>query len=207
MNLKLIFLLFTLIAISCSEQEEEIVSAITKTVINPVEIPADTTDKSKLVYESKTSRWTLNGQPYSGYAISQYPNGSLKQQFGIFNGKKQNQAKDWYPNGQLKHLANYQQGKLHGAKKSWASSSKPILISHLNYYLGKLHGIQKQWYDTGETYKILHLSMGKENGLQQAYRRNGVLYANYEARAGRIFGLKKASLCYGLENEKIRYEK
>lgn len=49
--------------------------------------------------------------------------------------------------------------------------------------------------------------MGREEGLQQAFRRNGYLYANYEARNGRIFGLKKAALCYGLEDENIQYEK
>ena len=46
--------------------------------------------------------------------------------------------------------------------------------------------------------------MGKEEGIQQAFRKNGDLYANYEAKNGRIFGLKKASLCFGLENQKIK---
>ena len=31
--------------------------------------------------------------------------------------------------------------------------------------------------------------------------------ANYEAKEGRTFGLKKASLCFGLEDENIQYEK
>ena len=48
--------------------------------------------------------------------------------------------------------------------------------------------------------------MGKEEGIQQAFRKNGDLFANYEAREGRIFGLKKAALCFGLEDEKIQNE-
>jgi antitoxin component YwqK of YwqJK toxin-antitoxin module len=73
--------------------------------------------------------------------------------------------------------------------------------------LGKAHGEQKQWYPTGELYKKLNMNMGKEEGIQQAFRKNGDLYANYEAKEGRIFGLKKAALCYGLEDENIKYEK
>ena len=46
--------------------------------------------------------------------------------------------------------------------------------------------------------------MGKEKGIQRAYRKNGALYANYEAKNGRIFGLKKASLCFGLEDQQIK---
>ena len=48
--------------------------------------------------------------------------------------------------------------------------------------------------------------MGKEEGIQQAFRKNGDLFANYEAKEGRIFGLKKAALCFGLEDENIQNE-
>ena len=44
---------------------------------------------------------------------------------------------------------------------------------------------------------------GQEEGLQRAWRQNGKLYVNYEAKHGRIFGLKRASLCYELNDENI----
>jgi antitoxin component YwqK of YwqJK toxin-antitoxin module len=68
------------------------------------------------------------------------------------------------------------------------------------------HGEQKQWHQTGEIYKKIHLNMGREEGIQQAYRKNGALYANNEAKNGRIFGLRKATLCDGLEDENVKYE-
>lgn len=204
---KWIIILCSLVAVSCSEFIEEQTSSYPNETLYSIEIPANTIDKSKLKYEAKTSLWILNGERFSGYAISLYPDGTLKQKVGIFDGKKQNQTKDWYANGQLKHVAIYHQGKLHGEKKSWAPNPRPILISHLNYHLGKLTGEQKKWYSTGELYKVLNMNMGKEEGLQRAFRKNGALYANYEAHAGRIFGLKRAALCYDLEDEKIKYEK
>ncbi|MEM6738004.1 MAG: membrane-binding protein, partial [Bacteroidota bacterium] len=179
-------------------------SATTRT---SVKIPDITVDKSLVKYNKETSLWSLNDEPYSGYMISLHQDSTLKEKTGISNGKKQNQSMKWYPDGHLKQVANYQEGKLHGEKKLWSPDTSHILLAHLNYQVGKAHGEQRQWYPTGELYKKLNLNMGREDGIQQAFRRNGEIYANYEAKEGRIFGLKKAALCYGLEDENIKYEK
>jgi antitoxin component YwqK of YwqJK toxin-antitoxin module len=170
-----------------------------------IEIPDTIVNKSLLHYNNHNSLWTYNNRPYSGYAVSYHQDSTLREKLGFFNGKTETLAKLWYPTGNLKQIANYHNGKLHGEKKVWSSDS--ILLSHLNYQSGKPHGEQKTWYPTGELHKKLNLYQGKEEGIQQAYRTNGALYANYEAKEGRIFGLKKASLCYGLEDENIDYEK
>ena len=149
----------------------------------------------------------LNNTPYSGYAVSYYSDSTLKEKIGILNGKTESQSLTFYEDGHLKQLSNYRNGKLHGEKKLWSSNTSHVLLSHLNYQFGKPHGEQKTWYPTGELHKILNMNMGKEDGIQQAFRKNGALYANYEAKEGRIFGLKKAALCFGLEDEDIQYEK
>ena len=50
------------------------------------------------------------------------------------------------------------------------------------------------------------MNMGKEEGIQKAFRENGDLFANYEAKGGRNYGLKRAFLCVGLEDEVVQYE-
>lgn len=165
-----------------------------------LEVPEITTLKSALEYDRKISLWILDDQPFSGFAVSYYPDSSLMEKIGILDGKKQNTAIKWYPDGHLQSVSNYHKGKLHGEKKLWARDSIHVLLADYNFFRGRAHGEQKKWYPTGELYKILNLDMGKEEGLQKAYRKNGALYANYEAKSGRIFGLKKASLCYGLED-------
>lgn len=169
-----------------------------------MEIPDTIVDKSILHYNNKKSLWTLNDRPYSGYAVSYHQDSTLREKMGVLNGKIETLAKLWYPTGNLKQIANYRKGKLHGEKKVWSSDA--VLLSHLNYQSGKPHGEQKTWYPTGELHKKLNLCKGKEEGIQRAYRKNGALYANYEAKEGRIFGLKKTSLCFGLEDENIKYE-
>lgn len=203
----LIVLLSTVSITSCAEKKKTKVLHIPNTTDTLLEIPNTTVDKSVLQFNNKKSRWTLNNQSYSGYVLSFYPDSTLKEKFGILNGRKQNRAIQWYADGHHKHVTNYQKGKLHGEKKTWSPDSLHTLLSHLNYVSGKAHGEQKIWYPTGELFKKLNLDMGKEEGLQQAFRKNGALFANYEARKGRIFGLKKAALCFGIEDEKVRYKK
>lgn len=172
-----------------------------------ISIPNQEIQKSLLTYDKQTSLWEYKGELYSGYATSFYKYDIIKDKIGFVNGRKQGKALKWFLDGELKEVAHYHKGKLHGEKKVWSSEEHHNLLSHLQYYSGQPHGEQKQWYQTGEIYKVLHLNMGKEEGLQQAFRRNGDLYANYEAKNGRIFGLKKAALCYGLKEEKINYKK
>lgn len=195
----LLFSCFVLPA--CSEQKIE--PPQNKTTEKVLEVPDTSVLKSALKYNHKVSLWTLNESPYSGFAVSYYPDSTFKEKFGILNGKKQNEATQWFPDGHLKNVTNYHKGKLHGEKKLWSSDSQHVLIAHFNYQTGKAHGEQTKWYPSGELYKKLNLNRGKEEGIQQAFRKNGVLYANYEAKNGRIFGMKKANLCYQLEDETV----
>lgn len=192
------------ILLSCTNGEHNESKSIIKETIEPLEISGSTIVMELLTYKRETSTWALNDIPFTGYAISRFENDSLKQKFGILNGRKQNNDSVWFPNGKINSITHYHKGKLHGVKKIWSENPSYTLIAKLNYKLGKVHGIQEKWYTTGEVYQILNLEMGKEQGIQQAYRKNGVLFANYEAKNGRIFGLKKASLCFGLEDQKIK---
>ncbi|MEM8524172.1 MAG: membrane-binding protein [Bacteroidota bacterium] len=207
MKFTVTLILLSILIVSCTESRAtKELPALNSTEI-AVEIPDKVVHKSLLTYDNKTSLWSLNDERYSGYLVSFHADSTLKEKTGILNGRKQNQSSKWYPDGRLQEVANYHQGKLHEEKKMWTADSNHILIAHLNYQSGKAHGEQTQWYATGELYKKLNLKMGREEGIQQAFRKNGELYANYEARNGRIFGLKKAALCYGLEDENVKYDK
>ncbi|MEL6811026.1 MAG: membrane-binding protein [Bacteroidota bacterium] len=171
-----------------------------------LKVPDTLVEKSVLKYHPQTSIWTLNDSPYSGFAVSYYTDTILMEKFGILDGKKQHKSIQWYPDGHFKSVAEYDKGKLHGEKKIWSADSAHVLIALYNYYQGIPHGEQRKWYSTGELFKKMNLNRGKEEGIQQAFRKNGVLYANYEAREGRIFGLKKAKLCYSLKDENVQYK-
>lgn len=203
----LIGIITSIFIIGCSQRNTtETASTISNDIIF-LEIPDTLVLKSNLKYQTSTSRWLLDNNLFSGYAVSYFEDTILSEKFGILEGKKQNEEIKYFKDGHVQHQAHYHEGKLQGTKKTWSSDSSHVLLSHLNYASGKVHGEQKKWYPSGELFKKLNLNMGKEEGLQQAFRKNGDLYANYEAKNGRIFGLKKAALCFGIEDENIQYEK
>ena len=196
-----LFLFSSFLFMACSEKKVELSQSNDTDIV--LEVPEIIVSKSAVKYDHKISLWTLNNSPYSGFVVSYYPDSTLKEKLGILNGKKQNETTQWFPDGHLKIVTNYNRGKLHGEKKIWSRDSLHVLIAQFQYHNGKANGEQKKWYPSGQLYQKLNLNEGKELGLQQAYRKNGVLYANYEAKHGRIFGLKKANLCYQLEDEVI----
>ena len=141
----------------------------------------------------------------SGLVTEKYPNGTIAKKFMVVNGKKEGIQTSYYPDGKLKFYETFSDNRLHGGVKRWTIENGYQLLAELTYKHGKLHGQQKKWYRTGELHKVMHLNMGKEDGMQKAFRKNGVLYANYQARNGRVFGLKRSNLCYELDNEKVVY--
>lgn len=205
--MKIILILICAVSLGyCTYNVEPKTYEPTKSVSIILDIPDTTVDKSELVYDRNNSLWKLNDQIFSGYAVSYYQDKELKERFGILDGKKQNQEIHWFPDGHYKRVSNYHKGKLHGAKKSWDHDEPHRLMSQLSYVTGKLHGSQTKWYPSGKVFKKMNYTMGTEEGIQQAFRENGDLYANYEAKDGRIFGLKKTALCFGIEDEQIQYQ-
>lgn len=173
-------------------------------ILDKIEIPENVKNIASLKFQNSTSEWLYEGNLYSGFIVDYYDNKSLKLKMSIYKGKRHNRTEKWYPNGKLKEVSNYHNGQLNGEKKVWMSNNEHTLVSQLNYRFGKAHGEQRKWYPSGEIYKIMNFDKGIESGIQKAYRKNGALYANYEARNGRIYGLKKSKLCYSLENEKVQ---
>ena len=205
MKKNVFILIVCLIVSGCSDHKKAKLNSASKAaVIKPLKIKDIIVGVNDLVYHRETSVWKINNKLFSGYAVTKFENGLLQRKFGVLNGKKQNEDVTWFKNGKIRSKANYYNGKLHGKKQIWSQDSIYTLVAEYNNYLGKGHGKQTKWYATGELFQIRNLQMGKEEGMQQAFRKNGDLYANYEAKNGRIFGLKKASLCFGLEDQKIK---
>lgn len=146
------------------------------------------------------------GKPFCGTRIKRYPDGGqLAEKTAFAHGKKQGPSQKWFPDGTLSYEGGHEQGKLDGPAKTWWRNG--ILRSETPYKMGVVHGEVWQWYQSGAKFKKRSLVDGKEEGMQMSWRENGAIYCNYEAKNGRIFGLKRANLCYALEDEEIQYRK
>ncbi len=158
--------------------------------------------KSKLVLNQTEGKWYHLYLPFDGYAVEYHKNGILAKKTGYLNGKKEGVEKKWFDSGALRSQAFYRANKLDGISKSWWPNG--VLSTESNYSMGVRHGKQKKWYTNGQIARVLNLTDGIEDGLQQAWLKTGKLYANYEAKNGRFFGLKRSNLCYELKNEVVQ---
>ncbi|MBU3027675.1 toxin-antitoxin system YwqK family antitoxin [Zobellia galactanivorans] len=169
-------------------------------VINMLEVL-----KKDLVLNPIEGKWYYNDQPYNGYSVKFHPNGALGERLGFVDGKREGIAKQWSDHNVLRVQANYKHNRLDGVYKTWWENGTLSEKSH--YVNGRLHGKQTKWYANGKISKERNLVEGKEEGLQKAWLQNGKLYVNYEAKNGRIFGMRRANSCYKLEDEVVVRDK
>lgn len=168
----------------------------------PPVVPNREVARKELELKSTQGRWYLEGKPFSGYATKHYPGGELQERVGFVAGKREGDAVSYYPDGRLRKTWSYRNNKQDGVVKFWSNTG--ILLSEKHYAAGVQHGSDKRWYADGTPFKHRNLVHGREHGMQRAWRRSGKLYVNYEARDGRVFGLKRSTLCYRLEDERVR---
>ncbi|MRI00200.1 hypothetical protein GH721_06575 [Kriegella sp. EG-1] len=158
-------------------------------------------DKKELKLNPIEAIWYYKGQPYNGYSLKYHSNGTVEERLGFYKGKREGIAKRWSKNGVLRVESFYKNNRLNGTYRSWWENG--TLGSQATYVNGKMNGVEKKWYPNGVLAKERQLVDGNEEGLQKAWLQNGTLYVNYEAKNGRIFGMKRANSCYQLENEVV----
>lgn len=187
---KILFFSMILLCVSCQE------STVVNKEVNFEELNL-LTDKGIFVH---------NDIPFTGIATDFYPNSDqLKRRITFKKGKKDGLFEQFFADGKNSQTIIYKNGKRHGKSKTWWSNGNIRTIS--NFENDKGQGLQEQFYQEGMIFKRLHLDKGKEKGLQQAWRSNGDIYVNYEAKNGRNFGLKRANLCFELEEEEVKKDK
>jgi len=137
---------------------------------------------------------------FSGYAVTEVE-GQLVERVAFSAGRRHGDREQWYPDGTLSALTPYTHGRRDGVVQTWWRNGN--LRTESRYVEGVAHGIQRQWYEDGALFKEMNLNMNLEEGLQRAWRPNGAIYNNYEARDGRIYGLRRSKLCFQLTEEEV----
>ncbi len=157
--------------------------------------------KKELVLNGNKGLWYYKDKPYNGYSLKLYPNGALEEKWGFYNGRREGVARRWTKNEKLQLESYYKNNRLIGVYKTWWENG--VLAGESYYEDGVKQGVERKWFSNGQLFKLRNFVDGKEHGFQKAWLANGKLYVNYEAKNGRIFGLRRANSCYRLEDEVI----
>ena len=191
-----------LVSLGCSEKKEHVDQPVLFTAVDVSQIPMDTISSFDSDMRLDNGIYYFKDRPFSGFTKEVYENGSLKSIGSYYQGMQHGITKTYYPDGSLRDSRSYKENIGYGRHYGyWANGNMKF---DYTYYYDKREGIQKQWYESGSAYAFLNFKDDKEYGLQQAWRENGKPYINYEVRDGYRYGLQKSSLCYSLEDEKIK---
>ena len=98
------------------------------------------------------SVYQLNGENFTGFIYSSYPDNQLKSKTQIRNGVKDGLSQEYYNMGQLKTLTNYKEGKKVGDYKMYYENGK--LLEEFTYKNDKINGFYKEYYNNGQFYKL-----------------------------------------------------
>lgn len=156
-------------------------------------------DSSEITISPITGDRMYRGAPFTGIAISSYPNGVKSKEEPFQHGRRHGTLKLWFETGQLAFESYYEQGRREGRTTSWWLDGPAR--SQADYINDLANGFSWEWYRSGETFKKFQYRDGQPYGLQQGWRENGKLFSNYEFRNGRTYGLRKSKLCYTVEDD------
>ncbi|GHB76923.1 toxin-antitoxin system YwqK family antitoxin [Persicitalea jodogahamensis] len=166
------------------------------------QIPKDTVSWNHAGLKLENGVYYLAGEPFSGFILKKYENGSVNSVGSYFQGMQHGVSKSFYPNGKLRDSRMYKENVSYGRHFGyWENGNRKF---DFVYYNDKREGLQKQWYESGEQYAFLSFKDDREEGMQRAWRINGKPYINYEVKDGIRYGLQKAALCYTLKDEKLK---
>ncbi len=150
----------------------------------------------------KNDEFYLNGFQFSGYVLDVYPNGKRKVIAQVYLGKRHGTTRSFYSSGKLFEQRMYKNNRNTGRHYGYWENG--LMKFDYLYFEDKRAGDMKQWYQTGQPYIFAHYKEDKEDGLQRAWRQNGKLFANYVVKEGIAYGLQETTLCYTLEEGKLK---
>jgi hypothetical protein len=139
-------------------------------------------------------------EPFTGIVVDTFPGGAVRARAGYAKGRRQGKSLEYYPSGKLRWAREYRRGVKEGLHEGWWENGRRMFA--YRFRKGLYEGEALEWYPDGKPSRVMRYVHGEEKGLQRAWRPNGALYANYEVRDGRQYGIVNARLCYTVRDGK-----
>jgi antitoxin component YwqK of YwqJK toxin-antitoxin module len=152
----------------------------------------------KMLTESNTNALFYESEspiPYTGIAKSWYPNGQIKLEYGLKDGKYEGTYKNYYENGNLFSVGITKNNGLDGEYVQYYENEQVALKENYKngykdgefteYYIngqtkqeytckdGKIEGIYKIYYEDGNTQSETTYENGIKNGVFKVYYESG----------------------------------
>ena len=100
-----------------------------------------------------------------------YPDGKVKSEVTMRNGKKNGEARYYYPNGKIEVRMNYADDKLEGLYEKFDIQGKKSETA--TYAGGFMQGLQQTYYENGQVQMRANFVMNKLHGAYTEFYPNG----------------------------------
>lgn len=138
------------------------------------------------------------GVPFTGTVIDTFPGGTVRARTAYAEGGKHGASREYYASGAIRWKRSFARGVKEGRHAGWWENGNRMFA--YRFHNGEYRGDAREWYEDGSPAREMHYAHGAESGMQRAWRLNGTLYANYEARDGRQYGIVNSRLCYSVKD-------
>jgi len=137
--------------------------------------------------EGESDRY-FKGKPFTGIAVSKWPNGQKLWERNYWSGMEHGLQTSWYENGQKKEERPYKKRARHGLFTKWHPNGQKSEEFKMSY--GHPVGRSTEWYDNGQKKsEIPPLSSWGLHGLRTEWHRNGQKKEKSTYKKGNRWGL------------------
>jgi antitoxin component YwqK of YwqJK toxin-antitoxin module len=141
--------------------------------------------------------WTYPGYCQDKTRKDYYPNGALKFEVNLKNGRPEGKGKAYYQSGKVFREYNYKAGKREGIGKMYYENGK--VWAEKSYKNNNQEGIEKIYNRDGQLFKEKNYKNNKQEGIEKIYAGSGKLIREYNYKAGK----KISAVCYDEQGNKI----
>ena len=153
------------------------------------EVPA-----RELTSRDGRAHWRNEAEPFAGFVVENYPDGSLKSRSLVSNGVMHGVSEGWHANGILQVREHFENGISHGVRTKWFDSG--MRLSEATIEMGKIVGLFRRWHENGLLAEEIQMTDNVPDGISRAFYPSGAPKAEARLDRGKVVEQK-----YWNENE------
>lgn len=137
-----------------------------------------------VLVEGRLVRLGTVEEPFSGWMIEHYPDGSIKSRSQVVAGVLEGLSEGWHPNGQLQIREQFVGGIAEGIVTKWHPNG--VMLSEGRAVEGRFEGTFRRWHENGVPAEEVTMLRGDPEGLSRAWFPSGHLKAEVRIESGAI---------------------
>ncbi len=126
---------------------------------------------------------TNQTQPFTGYVIDRYAEGTLKSRSKVEAGMLNGVSEGWHTNGVVQVREHFTNGVSHGLREKWYPSGTNLSAGEI--VAGKHNGTFRRFHENGTLAEEVTMKNGEPDGLSSAFYPSGFLKAQVTVKGGK----------------------